>query len=518
MNPNLIDIAAKYGLRKSGNRHTGPCPKCGGSDSSDKFVLFSDGGFRCFACGFKGDRIKWLREMEGMSCREAHDAEGKDCFPSCPNYGPCRNGEPVKRRPRSVRPQANGKPDALAGVTAKEPGNTWRTWAEKLVEKARQNLAKEPEEIRWLESRGIGTAQVDQYRLGWLAHDMRVDRRELGLPVEEGKERLWVPGGLVIPIFDSRGVLHRLRIRRTPAARDKFLPDRKYVWIKGSGNRPMVLRSSGSARGAVIVEAELDAMAVGASHRDVLVVALGTVAGGIDADLRKVLEKCPVILVALDADPAKDGKLGAGPASVKRWRRSFRQARFWPMPAGKDPGDFVRDHGGDLHRWVESGLPPVLPCPSPPCQDSSFLPEQRSSGDGGGDFLPSAALPLDDIEAFAELLRTESGSVWYGSAPHGELVVRFKRDAENLDAFVRRGQITRIMYGGGAVADLLELLPRSLYIGADALLHLQSEVTDAAQHVKNQKILSKQETICQPGCGNPPGYRTQSQGSASQAV
>lgn len=48
------DIAAKYGLRKSGNRHTGPCPKCGGSKDSDKFVLFTDGGFRCFACGFKG--------------------------------------------------------------------------------------------------------------------------------------------------------------------------------------------------------------------------------------------------------------------------------------------------------------------------------------------------------------------------------------------------------------------------------------------------------------------------------
>jgi len=480
MNATSIDIAAKHGLRKSGNRYTGPCPKCGGSKDSDKFVLFPDGGFRCFACDFKGDRIKWLREMDGMSCREAHDAEGKDCSPSCPNYGPCRNGEPVKRRPRSVRPQVGGKPDSLAEVAATEPGTAWRTWAGKLVEKARQALAREPEEIRWLESRGIGTAQVDQYQLGWLAHDLRVDRRELELPVEAGKERLWVPGGLIIPIFDSRGELHRLRIRRTPAAREKFLSDRKYVWIKGSGNLPMVLRPSGPLRGAVIVEAELDAMAVASAHPDVLVVSLGTVAGGIDAGLRAELEQCPVILVALDADPAKDGKLGAGPASVKRWRRSFRQARFWPMPAGKDPGDFVRDHNGDLHRWVESGLPPVLQSPAPVCQDSSLPPEQRSAGDGGGNLLSSPALPLDDIESFADLLRAESGSVWYGSAPHGELVVRFRRDAENLDAFMRRGQITRVMYGGGAVADLLEMLPRGLYIGADALLQLQSEVTDAA--------------------------------------
>lgn len=480
MNATLIDIAAKYGLRKSGSRHVGPCPKCGGSKDSDKFVLFSDGGFRCFACGFRGDRIKWLREMDGMSCREAHDTEGKDCSPSCPNYGPCRNGEPVKRRPRSVRPQVGGKPDVLAEVADTEPGTAWRIWAGTLVEKARQALAREPEEIRWLESRGIGTAQVDKYRLGWLAHDLRVDRKELGLPMEEGRERLWVPGGLVIPIFDAAGGIHRLRIRRPPAAREKFLPDRKYVWIKGSGNLPMVLRPSGSLRGAVIVEAELDAMAVAAAHGDVLVVALGTVAGGIDVGLQALLEECPVILVALDADPARDGKLGAGPASVKRWRRSFRRARFWPMPAGKDPGDFVRDHGGDLHRWVESGLPPVLQSPVPVCQDGSLPPEQRSPGDGGGNFSPDAALPLDDVEGFAKLLRIESGAVWYGSAPHGELVVRFRHDAETVESFVRRGQITRIVYGGGAVADFLERLPRGRYIGADALLQLQREVTDAA--------------------------------------
>jgi len=474
------DIAARYGLRKSGSRHVGPCPKCGGSKDSDKFVLFSDGGFRCFACGFKGDRIKWLREMESMSCREAHDAEGKDCSPSCPNYGPCRNGEPVRRQPRSVQPRWDGNPEVLPGVTVSEPGVTWRTWADRLLKKAQQALARESEEIRWLESRGIGPVLIDRYRLGWLTHDLRVDRGELGLPVEEERKRLWVPGGLVIPIFDSNDGIHRLRIRRPPAAREKFLPDRKYVWIKGSGNLPLVLRPSGSLRGAVIVEAELDAMAVAAAHEDVLVVALGTVAGGIDVGLQAMLEECPVILVALDADPAREGKPGAGPASVKRWRQSFRQARFWPMPAGKDPGDFVRDHGGDLHQWVESGLPPALPGPASAPQDSFSSPERRSSGEGGKDLFFDVVPALDDIEVFADLLRAESGAVWYGSGPCGELVVRFRREAENLEAFVQRGRITRIMYGGGAVAELLERLPRGRYIGADALLQLQNEVTDAA--------------------------------------
>ncbi len=489
MNAANNDIAADHNLRRSGNRHVGPCPQCGGSKDSDKFVLFADGGFRCFACGWKGDRIKWLREMENMSCRQAHDEAGKECSPSCPNYGPCRNGEPVKRRPRSVRPMAGPSQGVLPELSANQPSSAWQAWGMELVAKAQANLAKEAEEIRWLESRGIDGAMADRFRLGWLGHDMRVDKQTLGLPVEGDKDRLWVPGGLVIPIFSADGQLHRLRIRRPPEARERFLSDRKYVWIKGSGNLPMVMRPADKVRGAVIVEAELDAMAVAAAHPEVLVVALGTVAGGIDAGLCAELGKCPVILVALDADPGKDGKLGAGPEAVKRWRATFRQARFWPMPQGKDPGDFVRDHGGDLRAWVESGLPPVIApskpvekqeIPSTPAtalQDSSFSPEQRSTGEGGESSLSSSLPPAadeDNIVGFAELLRQESGAIWYGPAPDGELVVRYQRDFSGIDGFARRGRITRILYGGGVVADFLEMLPRGRYIGADALLQLQN--------------------------------------------
>ncbi len=382
MNAPTHDIASEYGLRKSGSRFVGPCPQCGGSNGSDKFVLFADGGFRCFGCGWKGDRIKWLREMEQMSCRQAHDVSGKDCSPSCPNYGPCRNGEQVKRRPRSVRPMEGKAHGSLAALNPTNPTNAWSTWAMELVTKAKAALAKEPDEIQWLASRGIDGAQVDRFRLGWLGHDMRVDKRSLGLPIEGDKDRLWVPGGLVIPIYAADGQLHRLRIRRTPAARDRFLQDRKYVWIKGSGNLPMVLRPSSQVRGAVIVEAELDAIAVAAAHPDVLVVALGTVSGGVDAAMGAELSRCPVILVALDADQTVDGKLGAGPAAVKRWRATYSQSRFWPMPKGKDPGDFVRDHAGDLRAWVESGLPSVVSAQED-VQDQSFSPAQCDGGERG---------------------------------------------------------------------------------------------------------------------------------------
>lgn len=64
----LTDIASRYKLRRGSGRYAGPCPKCGGSARSDKFVIQDDGGFKCYGCDFKGDIITWLREMEGKSC------------------------------------------------------------------------------------------------------------------------------------------------------------------------------------------------------------------------------------------------------------------------------------------------------------------------------------------------------------------------------------------------------------------------------------------------------------------
>lgn len=387
MHPSVLDIASRYQLRRSGARHVGQCPQCGGSTTTDRFVLFDDGGFKCFSCGFKGDRIKWIREIDGLSCKEAHDQEGKGCAPSCPHYGPCRNGQPVTRRPRTVAPRSIGPSQLVPTLHASQPNSVWQAWAGGLLIKAKALLAKLPEQIQWLEQRGIPARLVDHYGLGWLAHDVRPKRADLGLPVvDEGKGTLWVPGGLVIPTFGRDSQVHRLRIRRTKEAMQRFLPERKYEWIRGSGTEPMCLAAIGPCRGVVIVEAELDALACSAAHPEVTVIALGTVAGGLPVWQQQLCQQATVILVALDADADRDGQQGAGPKAVQRWTNTFRQARYWPVPAGKDPGDYVKDHKGDLRAWIEAGLPPaVAPVAAiaQAAQDHGLCPEQAQRGDGG---------------------------------------------------------------------------------------------------------------------------------------
>jgi hypothetical protein len=95
--------------------------------------------------------------------------------------------------------------------------------------------------------------------------------------------------------------------------------------------------------------------------------------------------------VALDAEAkSKQG--------VDRWKNSFRHARYWPTPKAKDAGDYFRD-GGDLHEWIESGLPPKSvssspPASSAPLQDEAFSPGRMlNGGEGKKDILADENKP-----------------------------------------------------------------------------------------------------------------------------
>jgi hypothetical protein len=401
----LMEIASRHGLksRSAGARFVGPCPKCGGSKDSDKFVLKDDGGFKCYACDFKGDIITWMREIENLTCPEAHERAEVPCrAESCQVRGTCRMGDGSGRRPaskkQSVTPPAPLKEATIPVVVEKSPAEIWQTWASSLVKKATAAIQKNPEVLSWLAARGIDAGTAATYRLGWLGHQRKANRSEIGLPPKGEKNTLWIPDGLLIPIFGGNGEIHRLRIRRPDASRDQFLPDLKYVWIEGSGNLPLVLRPAGKPRGVMIVEAELDAYAVAGAHEQLLVIAIGSVSAGIPADLAAEIAEIPTILITLDADPGKGSKQGPGPAAVKKWTAKYRQAKFWPVPVGKDPGDYAKT-GASLRPWIESGLIPEIKTIKN--QDPAFTPGSIPSGVSGKEIpaLQQESLPVIKAEA-----------------------------------------------------------------------------------------------------------------------
>lgn len=385
----ITAISDRYNLRRRSGRWVGPCPKCGGSTKTDKFVLQDDGGFKCYSCPFKGDIITWLREMDGMTCSQAHKEAGKECTASnCAVRETCPLGDGkgfIGKRRRTVRPPER-KEDNVATVAEVRPEGRWQKWAVELVMKSCERMKGRVDDLAWLASRGIDAQATATFRLGWNHRGLKIARAAIGLsPRDDGKKTLWIPDGLVIPIMDETGKLHRLRIRRPLSSRERFLPDLKYLWIEGSGNAPLVLRPAGRIRGAVIVEAELDAFAIAGNHHQVMVISLGTVKGPLTAALKNELQVLPVILVALDADPGKDGKPGAGTQAIAAWTNEFRNARFWPVPKGKDAGEYA-EQGGILHAWIEAGLPPVSASAAKAITLAHDLPLSagcKPPGDGG---------------------------------------------------------------------------------------------------------------------------------------
>jgi len=57
------------------------------------------------------------------------------------------------------------------------------------------------------------------------------------------------------------------------------------------------------------------------------------------------------ILVALDYD-------NAGQKAWKWWSHNFKNAKLWPVPDGKDPGEAF-EKGINIKEWVKAGLPPA---------------------------------------------------------------------------------------------------------------------------------------------------------------
>lgn len=374
-------IAHTHNLRRSGHRYVGPCPKCGGSAKSDKFQIRDDMGFKCYGCGFKGDLITWLREMNGLSCPEAFEAAGQNCDRhDCGVWTTCRMGDGSGRQQRkassaSVPTVRNDQPRT---TTQKSPQQQWAEYATNLVNRAQADLQQQPDAIRYLKQRGINKSSGPSYQLGWLDHMRRPLRTALGLPPErEGKTKLWIPEGLVIATRGESGAVNHIRIRRTDEARAKFAPDRKYQAIEGGDFAPHLIQRP-NARGTVVVEAHLDGIAIAQALPDVNVLILITVDMPPTDHQHQLLQQTPVILIALDA--GDDSK--AGQTAAKKWQENYRHARYWPVPQGKDPGEYI-EQGGDLAVWIYAGLPAAVkssPAPKKQDQRQSPLVENRRGG------------------------------------------------------------------------------------------------------------------------------------------
>jgi len=361
----ILDLLRQKGLeprRASATEWAGPCPGCGGKDRFRSWPDGPDGGNGwCRQCEWSGDTIQFCRDFLGMDFREACEHAGRDVKVS---------PTPRQAKPaRAVRTFEAARPDL--------PPAIWLQRAADFTAWAHDKLLRAPKQMAYLADRGVTEDAVRRFRLGWNPGERGADlyrtRESWGLPTllkDDGKtpRRLWIPRGIVIPIYAPQSGTEspvRLRIRR-PA--EHLQPDEttKYVVVSGSSAHTLV--TDPEAKAFVIVEAELDAMLVSQTMDESLPgavsgVALGSLAFKPDAATDALLKRSLSVLVALDYEPVSPEVDKSKAGLLRRvygwWIDRYKRAERWPVPLGKDPGEAFKE-GVDIAAWVTAGLPPVL--------------------------------------------------------------------------------------------------------------------------------------------------------------
>lgn len=392
----VMDAYTSRGLElkaKTENEKCGPCPVCGGKD---RFVIFvrqnnGAGSWYCRCCDKGGDLIEFYRHCDGMGYREACKAAGMaaPARPACP------------RRPQTEKSGLEATPESVAEKNAAQvlDRDLWQTKATEFVARCMAQLTPESGPGRWLAARGLPSESWALYHLGYNGGEngkscLMRPRKAWGLAEGEparksGKPRrtLWLPRGIVIPRMDA-GRAARLRIRRNNVDLTGELAKMKYYVIPGSDMTPMLLPCRGGVLPpdacALVVEAELDALAVhyAAGDLTMCVAAMTAKLRHLPRRILDALRRCAVILVAMDYGDED----GAGADGWRLWQETFPQARRWPAPQGKDPGDAFA-LGVDLRAWVAAGLPPALErmatagttSPAAPAAAPEETPEQKAA-------------------------------------------------------------------------------------------------------------------------------------------
>jgi hypothetical protein len=304
----------------------GPCPGCGGRDRFS--IQIAEDRYFCRQCKRRGDAIQYYRDFHGMTYGQACEAL---CI------------EP-KKRSRSTHHMAS--PSFVPRVV-QLPCDIWRVMAQQFVDVSHRQLLQTPYALQQLQKRGFTPEGIAKFQFGWNPTTLWFSRSEWGLQEDDGK-KLWVPSGLVIPVFDPvDGKLIKLKIRRHDWKEGDEFP--KYVEVSGSIQSPSVFLSPSMQSIVLIMEAEFDAMLIHQLASDLCFsIALGGASKRPDASCHQLLQKASRILLALDVDQA-------GATAFRWWKANYPDLRLWLPPVGKSPGDAWAE-GIDLRHWIVEGI------------------------------------------------------------------------------------------------------------------------------------------------------------------
>jgi DNA primase len=301
--------------------------------------------YHCFGCQASGDPFKFVMETEGLDFRESIEALAD-------RFGV--RVEPIEDDPAQV--ERRKRRERLLALLDRTSGYYQRVLAD-------SNEASAAREM--LVARGLSQSTLDAFQVGYSpsAWDrVLVASREAGFSEEEllaaglaqkarGKEGIFdrFRGRIMFPLADQRGRVLGFGAR---SMRDEQGP--KYLnsaegelYHKGSQLFGLHLARPAAARegSIVLVEGYVDALALHQAGVENVVALMGTALT--DEQAAQLERTANTLLLALDADKAgQKAMLRAGEIAAGR----KLELRVVDMPAGKDPGDLLKEEGEDRLR------------------------------------------------------------------------------------------------------------------------------------------------------------------------
>ena len=344
-------------LKKAGREWRACCPFH--QEKTPSFYVNDEKGFyHCFGCSTHGDVIRWMTDQLGMGFIDAVKELAAAAGMEVPAPDP-RSAERAKRRDSYIDINARAQRFFHAGIAP--------------------DRGASDEARRYLASRGISSAMIDRFGIGFAPHsrvgeaspvaaaissaDIKV-LEQLGLVKvnpDTGKAYDFFRRRIMIPIHDARGQVIGFGGRIIGKGEPKYLnaPDTP-VFDKG---RTLfnLHRAAPAARAKgrlLIVEGYMDVIGLDSVGFDTSVAPNGTALTEHQLFLAWKLVDTPT--VCFDGDKA--GRAAAVRAALRALpvMEPGKSLRFASPPDGMDPDDLARKHGLEAVVAMEEKAVPLL--------------------------------------------------------------------------------------------------------------------------------------------------------------
>lgn len=339
----IVQVVQERGiqLKRSGSSWKGLCPFHG--EKTPSFHVYDKGLFKCYGCGVGGDVIKFI---------ELYD---KVAFPDAVRQLAARAGIAVPEE-KDPNQDAVGQRDRETLLKAHEVAAAW--FREQLLAPAgavaRRQLAERGLTGETLEKMGIGYApaarEALKARLVKAGFSMPVLLRS-GLLVQrdEGTILDRFRNRLIIPIHRENGAIVAFGGRAMDSGQvPKYLNSPETpIYVKGRTLYGLHLSKAAISKAnfAVMVEGYFDFAQAWQAGITNVVASSGTALTPVQARLLKRF----ATKVILNFDPDAAGQGAAARSSELLVAEGFRVSVAM-LPAGEDPDNFIRKHGGAAYQ------------------------------------------------------------------------------------------------------------------------------------------------------------------------